>query len=308
MNPGRRTRSTGVAAALLLLTLGCARVPPQPGPVIETALTGIAAAPGPCIDTQPDTDRDGLADACELALSRAFAPLLMMHSTRCTLPAAGTDERVAGGYFHAAQPARGVVRLVYMPAYYRDCGWEGFRCILVDCRGHAGDSEAIAIDVRQLPTGAWVTDGIFLSAHCFGANDDDCRWYREDDLGLFEWVNGIERGAPVVWVSDARNANYPTYKACERGHWRIDRCDPASVPYRFPVEADRNVGSRAVPITDGDHPPGCVSGRFVEPADRMIVARDAVECFWTASAAFGGWQGAGAGSTAYSEYLDYLGL
>lgn len=270
--------------------------------------TGIAAAPGPCLDTEPDADQDGLADPCELALSRAFAPLLMMHATRCTLPSAGTDERIAGGYFHAAQPVQGVVRLVYMPAYYRDCGWDGLECILVDCSGHAGDSEIIAVDVRQLQSGAWVTEGIFLSAHCFGSAKDDCRWYRDRDLDRFEWVDDLERGAPVVWVSDARNANYPSHAACERGHWRIDSCDAASVPYRFPVTPERNIGSRAVPIVDGDHAPGCVSGRFVEPADRMIVAGDALECFWNAASAFGGWQGAGPGATAYGRYLDHLGL
>lgn len=281
---------------------------PQPAAPTRPEMTGLPAVPGPCLDMEPDADRDGLSDTCELALSSAFAPLLMMHSTRCTLPSAGTDDRIAGGYFHAAQPARGTVRLVYMPAYYRDCGWEGFKCILVDCTGHAGDSEIIAVDVRQLQNGAWVTEGIFLSAHCFSSSDDDCRWYRGDDLELFEWVNDVERGAPVVWVSDARNANYPSYVACERGHWGIDSCDPASVPYRFAVTPERNIGSRSVPITDGDHPPGCVSGRFVEPVDRLIVAPEAVECFWTASAAFGGWQGTDEGATAYGRYLDHLGL
>lgn len=292
----------------MLLLWGCARAEPEIVVTTRPEPTGIAAAPGPCLDSDPDADLDGLTDACELALSRAFAPLLMMHPTRCTLPAAGTDDRIAGGYFHAAQPERGVVRLVYMPAYYRDCGWDGPACLLVDCRGHAGDSETIAVDVRQLPSGAWVTEGIFLSAHCFGTTDDDCRWYRDEELDRFEWVNDIERGAPVVWVSDARNANYPSYIACERGYRRIDGCDPGSVPYRFPVMPERNIGSRAVPITDGDHPPGCVSGRFVEPADQLIVAPDAVECFWTVSAAFGGWQGTDEGATAYNRYLDHLGL
>ncbi|HEX2168463.1 MAG TPA: hypothetical protein VHG09_14610 [Longimicrobiales bacterium] len=266
---------------------------------------GIAAAPGQCLDTEPDADEDGLTDECEIALSSAFAPMLMVHSTRCTLPAAGADDRIAGGYFHAAQPVRGIVRLVYIPAYYRDCGWSGLKCLLVDCSGHAGDSEIIAIDVRRMESGGWATEGVFLSAHCFG---DECRWYREEDLEQFDWVNDIERGAPIVWVSDARNANYPSYDACERGHWRIDSCDRPSAPYRFPTTPERNIGSRAVPLVNGDHPPGCVGGTFVEPRDMMIVAPDAVECFWDSSAPFGGWQGAAEGATAYGEYLDYLGL
>lgn len=297
-----------VIITALLLMYGCVRVASPAGTAAPAAAYGIAAAPGPCLDVDSDADDDGLSDACELALSRAFAPLLMMHSTRCTLPAAGTQDRVAGGYFHAAQPERGVVRLVYMPAYYRDCGWTGAKCIFVDCSGHAGDSEIIAIDVRQLENGAWATDAIFLSAHCFGTSDGKCRWYRDDDLEQFEWVSDIDRGAPVVWVSDARNANYPSYAACERGHWRIDSCDSASVPYAFPVTAERNIGSRAVPLVNGEHPPGCVSGEFVEPLDRMIVAPDAVECFWSAEAPFGGWQGVDGGETAYGEYLDHLGM
>ena len=295
-------------AALLLFTSGCARVPSPVATAGPSPAYGIAAAPGTCLDVVPDADEDGLTDACELALSRAFAPLLMMHSTRCTLPSAGTQDRIAGGYLHAAQPAQGVVRLVYMPAYYRDCGWTGFKCIFVDCSGHAGDSEIIAVDVRQLDNGAWATDAIFLSAHCFGRSDGDCRWYRDDDLDAFEWVNDIERGAPVVWVSEARNANYPSYAACERGHWRIDRCDRASVPFLFPVAVERNIGSREVPLVNDQNEPGCVSGRFVEPVDRMIVAPDAVECFWSTEGTFGGWQGAEGGATPYGRYLEHLGL
>jgi hypothetical protein len=305
MRRSPRPREPGIVAAVALLTWACAGVQPH-GATVEPA--GIAVAPGRCIDTVPDSDEDGLADACELALSRAFAPVLTMHSTRCTLPAADADGRIAGGYFHAAQPARGVVRLVYMPSYYRDCGWHGARCILVDCSGHAGDSELIVVDVRQKQDGAWITDAIFLSAHCFGRSERDCRWYRDHQLDQFEWANDIERGAPVVWVSDARNANYPSYYACERGHWLLDRCDRGSVPYRFPITPERNIGSRAVPFAPRSHQPGCVSGRFVEPWDPMIVAPDAVECFWTESGSFGGWQGVDTGGMAYGKYLNHLGL
>lgn len=305
MKRSNRCRKPYLVVALIVFTGACARMPQQ-GAAVEPE--GIAAVSELCLDVSPDGDEDGLGDTCELALSQAFAPLLMMHSTRCTLPSTDVDGRIPGGYFHAAQPAQGVVRLVYMPAYYRDCGWRGVKCLFVDCTGHAGDSEVIVIDVRRNQGGAWFTDAIFLSAHCFGRSRGDCRWYRDHELAQFEWVDDIERGAPVVWVSDARNANYPTYAACARGHWRIDTCDRHSVPYRFPVVPERNIGSRAVPIRDGSHPPGCVSGRFVEPVDRMIVAADSVECFWTETAPFGGWQGADRGATAYGEYLRYLGL
>lgn len=297
-------RIPSIVAAVFLMVIGCSRVQ-HAAPIGIAEPVGIAAAPGPCVDVEPDADSDGLADACEVALSSAFAPVLMVHSTRCTLPSAGSNGRIAGGYFHAAQPVHGAVRLVYMPAYYRDCGWTGLKCVLIDCTGHAGDSETIAIDVRQMENGAWVTDGVFLSAHCF---DDDCRWYRDRELEQFDWLNDIERGAPVVWVSDARHANYPSYDACEHGHWRLESCDRGSVPYRFPTTPERNIGSRSVPIVNGEHEPGCVSGRFVEPRDMMIVDPDAVECFWDTSTPFGGWQGAPDAATAYGEYLEYLGL
>src|SRR5690606_31532961 len=136
------------------------------------------------------------------------------------------SSRIPGGYFHAAQPFRDGVRLVYLPAYYRDCGWSSRWCVLMDCEGHAGDSELIAVDVERLPSGAWATTSVFLSAHCFGSSSRDCRWYEGRALDDFEWLKGRQRVAPIVWVSDARNANYPSYAACAGGHGGMDACEP----------------------------------------------------------------------------------
>lgn len=302
-----RIAQVAVAALLVVFTASCARFGRGPAEV-PVDLPGIAVAPQPCLDEVPDGDGDGLSDACEFALATAFAPRLLLHDTRCTLPAAGSGGHIAGGYFHAAQPARGMVRLVYMPAYYRDCGWRSAWCILIDCSGHAGDSEVIVVDVRRSVNGGWITDAIFLSAHCYGKSEEDCRWYRGEELDVFEWVGGIERGAPMVWVSDGRNANYPSRARCDQGHFGLDGCDRDPMRFRFPIAAERNIGSRAVPILDGDHAAGCVSGRFIEPDDRMVVSHDALECFWDASSPFGGWQGGDAGETAYGRYLDELGL
>lgn len=288
----------------LVISAGCASLRNERSvPVAE----GVRIATTECIDVQPDADRDGLADPCELQLAAAFAPLLMMHGTRCTPPPLGARGRIPGGYFHAAQPVRGAVRLVYMPAYYRDCGWRGPKCMIVDCTGHAGDSEIIVVDVKQREDGAWVTDAVFLSAHCFGRSQMSCRWYRDADLAEFDWVDAV-RGAPVVWVSDARNANYPSRRTCDEGHLTIDRCAADSEPYRFPIAAMRNIGSRAVPMVRENVPPGCVSGLSVEPLDRLAVAHDAVECFWDDRARFRGWQGSGDGATPYAVYLGKLGF
>lgn len=272
------------------------------------AVAGINLPASACSGATPDSDEDGLEDACEHALATAFAPVLMAHDTRCTPPSAAAGERIPGGYFHAAQPMRGGVRLVYMPAYYRDCGWSSAWCVLLDCAAHAGDSEMIAVDVRQLASGAWATTSVFLSAHCFGTSSRDCRWYEGAGLDAFEWLNDMARGVPVVWVSDARNANYPSYDACDRGHGGMDRCARDATSYRFPVISERNIGSRAVPMQLAGQAPGCVTGAFVEPADRLIVSPDAVECFWSRAAPFGGWQGGGTGVSAYERYLEYIGL
>jgi hypothetical protein len=289
---------------MALAAAGCATGARAPA----TEPVGIAAVSGPCLATEPDADADGVSDGCEQALASAFAPLLRMHETRCTLPSNQHGRRIPGGYMHAAQPVDGTVRLVYMPAYYRDCGWSGWQCLFVDCSGHAGDSELIVVDVRRLPSGNWATDGVFLSAHCLGRTERDCRWYRGTDLDRFAWVDDIEHGAPVVWVSDARNANYPSATACDRGHLGLERCDRPGIPYRFPVTRDHNIGSRAAPIVEAGARPGCVSGSFVEPLDLLVVSPTAVECFWDATAPFRGWQGGGRGETAYGVYLAQLGL
>jgi len=81
-----------------------------------------------CERTDGDADADGLGDACELALARAFAPTLIVRSGGCNWDA--DAERLAGGYFHAVQPVDSLVRIVYMPAYFRDCGWAGAKCLL----------------------------------------------------------------------------------------------------------------------------------------------------------------------------------
>ncbi|HEX6307422.1 MAG TPA: hypothetical protein VFZ69_04485 [Longimicrobiales bacterium] len=293
------------AAAVLVVSCACVR---DVATVTVPEPDGIRIEAGRCVDALPDTDRDGLADACELALARAFAPLLMTHATRCTPPSSTPAARIPGGYFHAAQPVRGGVHLVYMPAYYRDCGWTGAKCILMDCRGHAGDSELIVVHARQTASGAWYTEAVFLSAHCFGRMPWNCRWYREDDLDAFAWLGGVERGAPVVWVSDARNANYPSAGACERGHLGFDRCDRSALEYRFPITSSRDIGSRAAPLEQPGQPPGCVTGEYVEPIDWLLASPSALECFWDPAARFRGWQGAGPGATAYGAYLEHLGL
>lgn len=81
----RATRAT-LLALLLLAVAGCTRrvapgrVPP-PLPPGQLALAHACGAPG------RDTDGDALADACELALARAMAPLLVVGARGCVAAA-----------------------------------------------------------------------------------------------------------------------------------------------------------------------------------------------------------------------------
>jgi len=156
---------------------------------------------------------------------------------------------LVGGYFYVVHPlnsARDSVRIVFLPAYFRDCGWRGLQRILRFGRGaaHAGDSEVIAVDIRRLGEDTWQTTGVFLSAHCFGRSDGRCRWFRDRDLEELAWTSG-PLSAPRVWVARDKHANYPNQKACESGHWHQERCGGAGRQYRFPVRSiEQNLGTR----------------------------------------------------------------
>src|SRR6185503_11588916 len=115
-------------------------------------------------------------------------PELLVDSGDCLWSAA--DQRLAGGYFYVVQPltaSSDSIRLAYLPAYFRDCGWHGTQRLirLGRSNGHAGDSELILLDVARDTAGAWRTVGVFLSAHCFGGSDGRCRWFRGAELGDF---------------------------------------------------------------------------------------------------------------------------
>ena len=187
-----------------------------------------------------DQDRDGLADACELGLARRFAPVLVASSGGCNWSA--ENARPGGAYFFAVQPVDTVIRIAYLPAYFRDCGWTGSKCWFpwVDCSPHNGDSEFIVVETRRdSVTSSWQVTGVFLSAHCFGRSSGSCRWYRSTELAAFEWSNA----SPVIWVAEGRNANYPSQRRCNEGHHSIDTCDRNEFRYSFPLDPARNLGT-----------------------------------------------------------------
>jgi hypothetical protein len=284
----------------------CAHAPPDlAAPELATAWTSPQ-----CVQASADADGDGLDDACELALAAAFAPELVVDARDCLWREVVEPAGLAGGYFFAAQPTlgEGTIRIAYLPAYYRDCGWTGMACTFrgADCSAHAGDSELIVLDVApDLATGSWRTVGVFLSAHCFGRSDGRCRWFRGAELRAFAWVDDVAGGAPRVWVARGKHANYPSRAACDSGHWYSDTCDQNRVAVRFPVRStEQNLGSRLRPRAAGL---GCVAAEGLPLAGEGAHA-GARECFWDSAAPFWGWQAERTGTppTPYAHYLTVI--
>ena len=305
----------GRAACALLVGAGllaCGRsLPPARAAAAGLPEIALDAESGRCT-TIPlhDVDGDRLDDGCELALARDFAPELMVDSTECLWLADVRPARLAGGYLFAARPlADGGVRIAYLPAYARDCGWDGTLCRLRPggCGAHAGDSELLVLDVVRSAgrQPAWTVAGVFLSAHCGGRSGGRCRWFRGAELDRFTWTDGIRRGAPRVWVARGKHAHYPTPRDCDRGHWSYDSCGRNSAALRFPIaSAAQNIGSRARPLPAPD---GCplASALPLGPAGLDPSAR---ECLWDATRPFRGWQpdARGPGPTSYGRSLTEI--
>jgi hypothetical protein len=254
-----------------------------------------------CATVQRDQDDDGLDDRCELSLARAFAPELVVDRRDCLWAEDSLGGRLAGGYFFAVGRMPGGVRVAYLPAYFRDCGWSGRVCVLRpgNCGAHAGDSEMILVDAAPSAEGAWRVTGIFLSAHCFGRSDGRCRWYRGRELESFEMA---ESGSvtPRIWVARGKHANYPSRDACDSGHWFYDSCDGNASALRFPIRSDaQNIGSASRPA----HGDACVATAQL-PLGALGASRDGRECFRDPGRPFTGWQSPANGTA--SPYARYL--
>jgi hypothetical protein len=306
--------SARLTAVLLALAGACLAVSCAVGRRSrEGSPVGISSAwtPDRCRATARDRDVDGVDDECELALAKAFAPELIVDPRDCSWDANVTPARLGGGYLFAAEsaPDHSAIRIAYMPAYYRDCGWQGLPCVVrgAQCAAHAGDSELIVVEARYHPSARWVADAVFLSAHCFGRSDGRCRWYRGNELHHFVWAAGVSRSAPRIWVARGKHANYPSPGECDTGHWYYDSCNGNSVAYRFPlVSSAQNVGSRRqpLPVRDSSNPAGCVTAERL-PLPSSATDAGTRECFWDPSAAFRGWQRdrAGDAPTPYAVVL-----
>lgn len=305
----------GAGVACVGISAACGPFPPLPtDPGAAGDPTGLAVnwSWPACATAEVDLDRDGLDDRCEFALTQAFAPVLVVSATSCNWAPDARPPRPGGGYRFAAGrgEAPGSIRVAYLPAYYRDCGWKGAKCWIpgVGCEGHSGDSEAIVVEVAWVEAlGRWRAEGVFLSAHCFGRSAGGCRWYRGEELAAFRWADDLTRGAPVVWVAEGSNANYPSRSACDRGHWFVDTCDRNDVQTRFPLLGmKQNIGSREHPVETA-YGRGCIGAEHLGwTSDRVVSGRS--ECFWSLDAPFRGWQWPleGDAPTPYARYLEEI--
>ena len=243
------------------------------------------------VTSYADTDLDMMNDTCEETLATSFAPL-MKQVDATTFAYDFYNGRMGGEYYHAVyslycgtHPCASSIRIAYLPAYYRDVGAYNTVAHGFDW-GHPGDSEFMIVDLIY-DAGRWKTNGVFLSAHCGSfltipwvgtlpfPSDPYCRWYSFDDM---EYVDGVSRGAPVVYVADGTNANYRSLGECDGGTYALDTCH-ANRLVRFPVSLDFNVGSSIVN-------PGSVAAR----RNTTLADPNRRECLWCQTTPFGGWQ------------------
>jgi len=223
-----------------------------------------------------DADLDFLNDNCEYQLAFAFRPLLVN---------ASTEQCPTGNEMWAVHRfINDVIRIAYMPAYLLDCG----------ASSHDGDSEFIMVEVQyDYSSHHWKYNYGWLSAHHgatqLGIGFDESEWIGPTDVEY----PGPSLGAPRIYVSANKHANYKNLSQCETV-WSLvdpDYCDIGSSHW-FPVWSDRNVGS---PTNDLVH---CLY-RSVNPSR--------CETFFFASKKFAGWQGTNnSGSYGETGYYDLL--
>jgi hypothetical protein len=109
----------------------------------------------------------------------------------------------------------------------------------------------------------------------------------------------VYQGAPVVWVSNGKHANYVSFARCQGGTLFLDRCDEGTRVYRrFPISREFHV----LPLARPNWyliPPRRAGYPVVDPSKLEDFARGATET------TFNGWQpvSVGGGSTPYGDIL-----
>jgi hypothetical protein len=293
------TRRAGIIASALLLCVTALAA-------AQTADTspGWQLTPESCVvfagTAEPgDADRDGVTDDCEWTLAMAFRPLLR-YDPRDDI---GGEPYYAVRQLEQSEHAGDDVayRILYMPAYYQDLGWEGGECRVINvlerlrfwrsmrrdwCAGHNGDSEFMVFDVaHDRAAGKWHLVRAFLSAHWLGRTDDSRTFENPQKDLLFPDSLGAH---PEVWVAYRKHANYATRPLCEAGHRGQDTCAGNTRSERLAIEPHRNVGSRRFPAPNrgaGTQPP-----RTCVASESRFARAERHECFWDPADTFDGWQ------------------
>jgi len=195
-------------------------------------------------DASVDRDQDGVDDGCEAELAVAFRPQLVFDIYDC--------ETRRQPYFAVRQKQSpdwgGVILLFYAISYRYDCGPQP----------HRGDSEWIILEVGPSLNSSyapWSLKYGTLSAH-WKAPNDNTAGYEASDL---EDAEGSPRfGAPRVWVSEGKHANYRTQTVCNTSGfwWNWDNCDhPYSFFFTLDFTGAHNLGSSGVQFIGGPNSP-----------------------------------------------------
>jgi hypothetical protein len=260
-----------------------ASVEVDPAPSAPGIFLGAALTPASCINgTQPDTDRDALADVCESALAGAFAPQLAY---------AASDRTTREPRWAARALSGGRVRLAYLLSLHFDLGAYGCSFGLVLCGGHYGDSETIVLDVYYHSSSRhWVLHQAVYSAH--GVYNLYPRF-----LAAYPSMNFPERkgGYPKAFLALRKHALYRSDTECDDGELGLDECK-ADRFERIAASSTLNLGSRGSHTAAQD----CVRST-------ILTASTALECYWTPRP-FGGWQGRNPKAGAYSSVLGFFGF
>ena len=174
-----------------------------------------------------DVDGDQLDDACEVALARAFRPL--MHFSQ------GETWQARESYWRVTMRPGLVVRIYYLLGYHYDPGAKCFWDFKLVCMSHWGDSEFVVLEVYfDDDTSHWKVLRGYLSAH-WNNDNSQSRWYGHASLRY----DDEQRGAPVVYVAYRKHANYATAEICTE---TTDSCPGPGFREPFLVQSERNVG------------------------------------------------------------------
>ncbi|MBI4954714.1 MAG: Vps62-related protein [Myxococcales bacterium] len=168
----------------------------------------IGLAWGDCVVAPAlDADRDGVDDACELAVAARFQPEFVF----------GLEETApARNPFWASRPdGYHTLRIFYALSYYRDAGDPTFGGL----SSHDGDSEFIVLRVRNTSGHVWQLDEAYFSAH-YETGCDAGGWFAFHEL---EYVASY-RGQPVVYAAEGKHANYRNLADCDAGGCLQDHC------------------------------------------------------------------------------------